>query len=65
MVSDTCAKAGLEKKTNHSLHITATIVLFQANIPEKIIQERTGHRSLETLRMYEWSMQQQQQHSAA
>ena len=64
MVSDTCAKTGLEKKINHSLHTTAAIVLFQANVLEKIIQERTGHRSLETLRMYEWSMQ-QQQHSAA
>ena len=63
MVSDMCAKAGLEKKTNHSLRATAATVLFQANIPEKVIQERTGHRSLEALRMYERSTQ--QQHSAA
>ena len=27
--------------------------LFQGNVPEKVIQERTGHRSLEALRQYE------------
>ena len=30
-------------------------MMFQAGVPEKIVQERTGHRSLEALRMYERS----------
>ena len=63
MVCKMCAKAGLERKTNCSLWATATTVLFQANVPEKVIQERTGHQSLEALRMYEWSTE--QQHSVA
>ena len=29
-----------------SLHATGASALFEANVPEKIIQERTGHRSL-------------------
>ena len=32
---------------------TGASSLFQAGIPEKIIQERTGHRSIKALRMYE------------
>ena len=27
--------------------------LFEGNVPEKLIQERTGHQSSEALRMYE------------
>ena len=33
--------------------MTGASNLFQAGVPEKIIQERTGHRSLKALRMYE------------
>lgn len=40
-------------KTNHSLRATAATQMFQEGVPEKIIQERTGHRSLEGLRAYE------------
>ena len=36
-----------------SLRATGASALFEANIPEKIIQERTGHRSLKALRLYE------------
>ena len=36
-------------------------VLFQANVPEKIIQERTGHRSLKALRLYERTTGEQHQ----
>ena len=28
-------------------------LLFQAQVPEKLIQQRTGHRSLDALRQYE------------
>lgn len=54
MVKDMCMEAGItEPKTNHSLRATGTTRLFQANVPEKIIQKTTGHRSLEALRTYE------------
>ena len=36
--SVTCARGGLEKKTNHSLRTTTATVLFQANVPENVIQ---------------------------
>ena len=35
--------------------------MFQANVPEKIIQERTGHRSVKALRLYERTTEKQHQ----
>ena len=35
--------------------------MFQANVPEKIIQKTTGHRSIEALRGYERISQEQRQ----
>ena len=32
--------------TNHSLRATSTTLMFKGGVPEKLIQERTGHRSL-------------------
>ena len=45
----------LEKKTktNHSLRVTGASSLFDAGVPEKIIQQSTGHRSIDGLRVYE------------
>ena len=40
-------------KTNHSLRATGATSLYEKGVPEKIIQERTGHRSLEALRVYD------------
>ena len=49
-----CKKAGIGgNKTNHSLRATGATELYLAGVPEKIIQERTGHRSLDALRRYE------------
>ena len=49
-----CSKAGIGgNKTNHSLRATGATELYMAGVPEKIIQERTGHKSTEALRMYE------------
>ena len=48
-------------KTNHCLRATGATRLFEANVPEKLIQERTGHRSIGTLRQYERTSTQQQQ----
>ncbi|XP_011406250.1 PREDICTED: glutamine-rich protein 1-like [Amphimedon queenslandica] len=54
MVKTMCSKAGLQgNKTNHSLRSFGVSSLFQENVPEKIIQERSGHRSVSALRMYE------------
>ncbi len=54
MVQAICRDAGIKgHKTNHSLRATGATQLYTAGVPEKIIQERTGHRSLECLRMYE------------
>lgn len=57
-----CEDAGIKgNKTNHSLRVTAASELFCANVPEKIIQERTGHKSLAALRTYERTTEQQHQ----
>ena len=53
MVKSMFSKIGIVGKSNHSLRVTGASNLFQAGVPEKIIQERTGHRSLKALRMYE------------
>jgi len=48
-------------KTNHSLRAYAMSTLFQAGIPEKVIQDHTGHKSLDGLRKYESISEQQKQ----
>lgn len=35
--------------------------MFESNVPEKLIQARTGHRCVESLRLYERPSEQQQQ----
>ena len=44
---------GIEGKTNHSLRASGATEMFRAGVPEKIIQEHTGHRSVKALRTYE------------
>ena len=39
--------------TNHSLGTYGATELFHSNVPKKLIQQRTWHRSLEALRKYE------------
>ena len=54
MVSDMCSEAGVNgKKTNHSLRVAGTTSLYEAGVPEKVIQQCTGHPCLESLRTYE------------
>ena len=49
-----CQEARVDgKKTNHSLRATGATQLYHSGVPEKLIQEKTGHRSLEALRVYE------------
>ena len=51
-----CSNAGVEgNKTNHSLRAIGATQLYESGVPEKVIQERTGHRSLEALRVDERS----------
>ena len=58
--SKMCQAAGIVgHKTNHSLRATAASEMFAQQVPEKLIQERTGHRSLEALRTYERSNEEQ------
>lgn len=45
MLPTMCEEAGFARRTNHSLHATGAIDMFRANIPEKVIQSRTGHRT--------------------
>ena len=40
-----CEKAGLCRKTSYCLRVTCAMRLFQSNVEEKLIRERTGHRS--------------------
>jgi integrase len=50
MVKRMCEEANIEGvKTNHSLRATAETQMFEQGAPEKLIQERTGHRFLEGL----------------
>ena len=59
-----CEQAGIEGTiTNHSLRATSATHMYISGVPEKVIQERIGHRSLEALRVYERSNS--QQHEAA
>ena len=39
--------------TNHSLRAYAASEMFQKGVPETLIMQRTGHKSLEALRKYE------------
>lgn len=49
-----CCQAGISgKMTNNSLRATGATPLHAKGAPEKLLQERTGHRSLEALRAYE------------
>ena len=60
MVPKMCEEGGIAgRKTNHSLRATGATQMFQANVPEKIIQERTGHRSTDALRLYERTTEEQ------
>ena len=53
MVKNMFKMVGIEGKTNHSLRASGATEMFKAGVPEKIIQERTGHRSVKALRTYE------------
>ncbi len=45
--------AGINGFTNHSLRATAMSRMYNSGVPEKIIAEKSGHRSIDGLRAYE------------
>ena len=49
-----CDLAGLERQySSHSGRVTAATTLLKADILDKIALQRTGHRTLESLRKYQ------------
>ena len=57
-----CKEAGLEGyKTNHSLRVTAATRLYNAGVNEQLIMQRTRHRSIEGVRIYKRTSEQQQE----
>ena len=60
MVRTMCSLAEIQgNKTNHSLRSFGVSSMFEQHIPEKNIQERSGHRSLDALGVYEKTTNQQ------
>ena len=54
MLKKMCQEAGvLGKYSNHSLRAGGATTIYQVGVLKKLIQERTGHRSIDGLRRYE------------
>ena len=53
-----CKAVGVKVKTSHSLRVTCATALFEKGVEEKLIRDRTGHRSNALLR-YEKSTSEQ------
>ena len=57
-----CKECGIEGyKTNHSLRATAATRLYASGIDEQLVMERTGHRSLEGIRSYKRTSDEQRE----
>ena len=52
-VDNITSAAGASGYTNHCLRATAMSRMFNQGVPEKIIAEKSGHRSIDGLRAYE------------
>ena len=46
---------------HHSLRATAATRLYQAGVHEQLVMERTGHRSLEGVRLYKRTSDEQRE----
>lgn len=61
-ISKICKLAGMSGfKTNHSLRVTAATRLYQSGVDEQLIMEKTGHRSLEGVRSYKRTSDEQRE----
>ena len=58
ILPDLYESAGFSRKTSHCLRVTCATRLFQSNVEDKLIRERTGHR-LNALLAYEKESHQQ------
>ena len=45
ILPELCKAAGIKRKTAHSLRVTCVSTLFNNGVEEKLIRERSGHRS--------------------
>ena len=54
MVKEMFEEVNTPGKSNHSLRVTGATHMYKHGIQEKPIQSRTGHKSVEALRVYEW-----------
>lgn len=53
MMSNTLEPSGLSVNSNHSLRATFASRMFASGVPEKIVAEFTGYKSIKSLRQYE------------
>ena len=54
VVQDICRVAGIEGyKTDHSLRATICTIGLEKAVPEKLIMEHTGHRTVKSLHTYQ------------
>lgn len=61
-MSRMCSAAGITGfKTNHSLRATTATRLYQSGVDEQLVMERTGHRSLEGVRSYKRTSDEQRE----
>jgi len=61
-MSRLCKAAGIGGfKTNHSLRATAATRLYQSGVDEQMIMEKTGHRSLDGIRSYKRTSDEQRE----
>lgn len=61
-VARMCREAGISGfRTNHSLRATTATRLYQAGVDEQLIMERTGHHSVDGVRSYKRTNQEQQE----
>ena len=63
MLKNMFREAGIstDGKSNHSLRATATTHVIDAGLPEKVIMDRKGHHSLDSLKPYSRTTDRQQQ----
>lgn len=59
-----CKAAGLPRKTAHSLRVMCATDLFQQKVEERLIRERTGHKS-QALFRYEHAAEKQLKNASA
>ena len=52
ILRDTCKNLGIEGASTHSFRRTALTMMSNAGIPLRVVQEVSGHRSLEVLQKY-------------